>query len=277
MQRLEGIRSQRHKDLYRSTRNRIPHWKNRLRNEFMLGTRSARLKLLDKFRNCKSSEPSHCGLNGSAVDHHQLAITLMEEEWGDDGSLLHKLKYGSDEEQEALLTILEEVQAEMRTFSEQLVEDVARFEEADMAQLVGRCTQHEVICPVCQVCHLLCVSGVSSVVCVRCVICSVCQVNVLHQDTPMDSSFACLQTHVSCVCGLRLRAATLSSVQTNIESTLDLHSGQCPHPLSFAATSAPPGEDAAMLSSTESPASERLFMSNVLITCASCEWMSFLL
>ncbi|XP_018019901.1 RPA-interacting protein B [Hyalella azteca] len=224
-----------HQELYRSARERTPPWKEKFRNQCMQRVRSSRARLLDKFRKCALSDSP---MKPSAMDHHQLALALMEGEWDGGVPLHHHLKHGSDEEQEALLEILEEIQAEMKLYSEQLAEDVARFEEADMAQLVSKCQEPEVICPVCQVRPLLHVS----------------------------------QDELSCFCGLRLRGVSLSAVQSSIESTLLLHGAECQHPLAFASTCVPVAPSA-----TADVVSTCLPNTNILVTCACCEWMSFLL
>lgn len=231
----------------------------------MQRVRNSRAKLVERFRQSGGIQDA---ASGSALTHRQMALALMEGEWG--GPLHQRMKAGSEDEQEALLAILEEVQNEMRAFSEQLADDIAKFEHSDVEHLINKCQDLEVICPVCQVRAL-----------------QQQQVSVVAAPSPQQ--LAARVAAVACRCGLSLSGVSLQDVDSSLQQTLLLHNKDCQQSLSFSATTVPAtahqglGPASSTFSSTplgfgsSQSGGTPLMVSNVLVTCSQCDWMSFLI
>ncbi|XP_066956699.1 RPA-interacting protein A-like isoform X2 [Macrobrachium rosenbergii] len=238
-----------HKKLYKNARGRAPPWKEAYRQRCMERLRASRSQLVDRFRSAGE-------LTVDSITKTKMAQDIMEVEWtamnNSNGLLNSKMWSTSNdvcmaegEDQSAIFALMEEIQQELISEEERLLNEILNYDAAALAKQVASHQSEDVICPVCQV-QVLKESAAG-------------ESNTFSNPTLKTTSTAGSSV-LTCSCGLALQGAnvTLSTVKSSLENTVSQHGQTCAGKMSFTPTTDTQG-------------------TNVLSTCNMCDWMAFLL
>ncbi|XP_068215251.1 LOW QUALITY PROTEIN: RPA-interacting protein A-like [Palaemon carinicauda] len=248
-----------HKKLYKNARGRAPPWKEAYRQRCMERLRASRSQLVDRFRSAGE-------LNVDSIVKTKMVQDIMEVEWtamnNSNGFLNSKMWSTSndvcmteEEDPSAILALLmEEIQQELISEEERLLNEILNFDAAAIANQVSSHQSEDVICPVCQVAKF---GGVFFVQVLKE---SAAGGSNTSLNPTLKSTSAAGSSVLTCSCGLALQGAnvTLSTVKSSLENTVSQHSQTCMGKMSFTPTTDTQG-------------------TNVLSTCNLCDWMAFLL
>ncbi|KAG0714975.1 RPA-interacting protein A [Chionoecetes opilio] len=204
-----------HKKLYKNARGRTPPWKDVYRKRCMERLRSNRSQLVDHFRAAGDAINNNNNINFPVARRVQ---DVMEVEWvamsPGTGFPLSQLNGSQEDDHQAVLALMEEIQQELLTEEEKTIMDVLNFDTAALASQVALQAE-EVICPVCQV------QGLQE----------------SNKSTTVSRGVFGAKLLV-CGCGLALQGAnlTLNTVKSSLENTLSQHSQTCIGRMSFTST-----------------------------------------